>query len=142
MQRSATAHWSGGIKDGQGTITTDSGVLNGTSYSFAKRFEGDPGTNPEELIAAAHAGCFTMALSGQLTNMGLKADSLDTKAHVTLDKTDTGFAITKIRLELTAKIPNATEEQFRTATDNAKKGCPVSKLFASNAEIMLDAKLS
>ncbi|GAC1648426.1 MAG: OsmC family protein [Acidobacteriaceae bacterium] len=141
MQRHASAHWSGGLKDGKGTITSDSSVLSQTPYSFAKRFGDEPGTNPEELIAAAHAGCFTMALSGQLAAANLTADSLDTKATVTLDKVEGGFGITKIHLETTAKIPNATPEQFDQAAQNAKKGCPISRLFQNNAEITLDAKL-
>jgi len=142
MKRHATAHWTGGLKDGNGSISSESSVLNQTPYSFAKRFGDDPGTNPEELIAAAHAGCFTMALSGQLSNQSLTAESLDTRADVTLDKTDSGFAITKIHLDVTAKIPGATQEQFNEAAQNAKKGCPVSRLFANNAEITLDAKLA
>jgi len=142
MKRHATAHWTGGLKDGNGSISSESSVLNKTPYSFAKRFGDEPGTNPEELIAAAHAGCFTMALSGQLSNQNLTAESLDTRADVTLDKTDSGFAITKIHLDVTAKIPGATQEQFNDAAQNAKKGCPVSRLFANNAEITLDAKLA
>ena len=142
MKRHATAHWTGGLKDGNGSISSESSVLNQTPYSFAKRFGDEPGTNPEELIAAAHAGCFTMALSGQLSNQNLTAESLDTRADVTLDKTDSGFAITKIHLDVTAKIPGATQEQFNDAAQNAKKGCPVSRLFANNAEITLDAKLA
>ena len=142
MKRHATAHWTGGLKDGNGSISSESSVLNQTPYSFAKRFGDEPGTNPEELIAAAHAGCFTMALSGQLSNQSLTAESLDTRADVTLDKTDSGFAITKIHLDVTAKIPGATQEQFNDAAQNAKKGCPVSRLFANNAEITLDAKLA
>ena len=142
MKRHATAHWTGGLKDGNGSISSESSVLNQTPYSFAKRFGDEPGTNPEELIAAAHAGCFTMALSGQLSNQSLTAESLDTRADVTLDKTDSGFAITKIHLDVTAKIPGATQEQFNEAAQNAKKGCPVSRLFANNAEITLDAKLA
>lgn len=141
MKRHATAHWTGGLKDGNGSLTTESSVLSNTPYSFAKRFGEEPGTNPEELIAAAHAGCFTMALSGQLANQNLTAESLDTRADVTLDKTDAGFGITKIHLTLEAKIPGATQQQFDEATQNAKKGCPVSKLFANNAEITIDAKL-
>ena len=142
MQRNATAHWSGGLKDGKGTITTDSSILVQTPYSFAKRFGDEKGTNPEELIAAAHAGCFTMALSGQLASQNLTADSIDTKAAVTLDKTDSGFGITKIHLTVTAKVPSATPEQFNEAAQNAKKGCPISKLFANNADITMDAKLA
>jgi osmotically inducible protein OsmC len=139
MQRSASAHWQGGLKDGQGTVTTDSGVLSKTQYSFSTRFENGVGTNPEELIAAAHAGCFSMALSAQLDGVGLKADAIDTKAALTMEKTDAGFTITKIHLELRAKIPNADDAKFQKAAADAKAGCPVSRVL--NAEITLDAKL-
>lgn len=131
--------WSGGLKDGKGTVSTQSGVLKDTQYSFAARFENGIGTNPEELLGAAHAGCFTMAFSGQLEQAGLKADRIATEATVSLEKGDAGFSITSVHLNMTAKIPNATEEQFRKAADNAKAGCPVSKLF--NTKITLDAKL-
>jgi osmotically inducible protein OsmC len=139
MQRSASAHWQGGLKDGRGTVTTDSGVLSQTQYSFSTRFENGVGTNPEELIAAAHAGCFSMALSHQLESAGLKADAIDTKAAVTLEKVGDGFTITKIHLELRAKIPNADDAKFQKAAADAKAGCPVSRVL--NAEITLDAKL-
>ncbi len=140
MQRSANAHWQGGLKDGRGTLTTDSGVLSQTQYSFSTRFENGAGTNPEELIAAAHAGCFSMALSAQLEGVGLKADAIDTKASLTLEKTDAGFTITKIHLELRAKIPNADDAKFQKAAADAKAGCPVSRVL-KGAEITLDAKL-
>ena len=139
MKRTAEAHWQGDLKAGKGTISTASTVLKDTQYSFAARFENGVGTNPEELLAAAHAGCFTMALSAELMNAGLKADDLSTKCTVTLDPKDGGFAITSSHLELTAKIPGATKEQFDTATAAAKAGCPVSKLY--NTNITLDAKL-
>jgi|SRR5579872_3836144 len=139
MNRKGSAVWTGGIKDGKGTVSTESGVLKETQYSFSTRFENGVGTNPEELLAAAHAGCFSMALSGQLGAANLTAQSIHTTATVTLEKTDAGFAITKVHLDLTAKIPGATKEAFDTATGNAKAGCPVSKLF--KAEITLDAKL-
>jgi osmotically inducible protein OsmC len=139
MQRSASAHWEGGLKDGRGTVTTDSGVLSQTQYSFSTRFENGVGTNPEELIAAAHAGCFSMALSAQLDSAGMKAEAIDTKAALTMEKTDAGFTITKIHLELRAHIPNADEAKFQKAAADAKAGCPVSRLL--NAEITLDAKL-
>jgi len=139
MQRSASAHWQGGLKDGRGTVTTDSGVLSQTQYSFSTRFEDGKGTNPEELIAAAHAGCFSMALSAQLDTVGLKAEAIDTKAALTLEKTDAGFTITKIHLELRAKVPNADDAKFQKAAADAKAGCPVSRVL--NAEITLDAKL-
>lgn len=140
MDRTASAHWSGGLKDGKGTLTTQSGVLQQTAYSFAKRFESEPGTNPEELIAAAHAGCFTMALSAQLGNAGMTAQSLDTTATVTLEKLESGFAITKVHLQVTARIPGADAAKFEQAAKNAKEGCPVSKLL--KAAITLDAKLA
>src|SRR5262245_39963683 len=139
MKRNASAHWEGGLKDGKGTVSTESGVLAGTQYSFSTRFEDGKGTNPEELIAAAHAGCFTMALSGQLGNAGLTADMINTTAAVTLEKTDAGFTITKIHLDVSAKVPSATEEQFQTAANNAKAGCPVSRLL--KADITMTATL-
>jgi osmotically inducible protein OsmC len=129
----------GGLKDGKGTISTDSGVLSETQYSFSTRFEEGAGTNPEELIAAAHAGCFSMALSGQLGNAGLTADSIRTTATVRLEKTDAGFTITSVHLDVTARIPGADHQAFQTAANNAKAGCPVSRVL--NAEITLDAKL-
>jgi osmotically inducible protein OsmC len=139
MQRTGTAHWSGGLKDGKGTVSTQSGVLKQTQYSFSTRFEDGIGTNPEELIAAAHAGCFTMALSAQLGNAGLTAESIDTTAAVTLEKVEGGFGITKIHLDVKAKIPGADKAKFDEATQNAKKGCPVSKVL--NADITMDAQL-
>lgn len=139
MLRKASAVWNGGIKGGSGKISTDSGVLKDTQYSFSTRFEDGIGTNPEELIAAAHAGCFSMALSGQLGAAGLTADSINTTAAVRLEKLDDGFAITKIHLDVTAKIPGADDAAFQTAAANAKAGCPISKLL--KAEITMDAKL-
>lgn len=139
MLRKASAVWNGSIKEGGGKITTDSGVLKDTQYSFSTRFEDGFGTNPEELIAAAHAGCFSMALSGQLGAAGLTADSINTTASVRLEKLEDGFAITKVHLDVTAKVPEATEEAFMTAANNAKAGCPISKLL--KAEITMDAKL-
>ena len=139
MKRKASAVWQGGLKDGKGTISTDSGVLANTQYSFSTRFEDGAGTNPEELIAAAHAGCFSMALSGQLGAAGLTAESIKTTASVSLEKTDAGFAITKVHLEVTAKVPGADQAAFEKATTNAKSGCPVSKVL--NAEITMTATL-
>jgi len=139
MNRTASAHWSGGLKDGKGTIATASGVLKDTPYSFAKRFENEPGTNPEELIAAAHAGCFTMALSGQLGNAGMTAQSLDTTATVTMEKTDAGFTVTASHLEVKARIPGADKAKFDEAAKKAEQGCPISRLL--NAKITMDAKL-
>ena len=139
MKRKASAVWKGGLKDGKGTISTASGVLSDTQYSFSTRFEDGIGTNPEELIAAAHAGCFSMALSGQLGNAGLTAESINTTATVTLEKTEAGFTITKVHLDVTARIPGAAQDVFTTAADNAKAGCPISRLL--KAEITMDAKL-
>ena len=139
MKRTATAAWSGGLKDGTGTVSSQSGVLSNTRYGFQSRFEEGPGTNPEELIAAAHAGCFTMALSAQLEEVGLRAESLKTDAMVTLEKVASGFEITKVHLNLVAKVPGAGQDVFDEAVNKAKTGCPVSKLF--KAEISLTSKL-
>lgn len=139
MQRKGSAVWMGGLRDGKGTVSTASGVLNNTQYSFSTRFENGVGTNPEELIGAAHAGCFSMAFSAQLEKAGLKADRIATEAAVSLEKQDAGFAITAVHLTMTAKIPGASQGQFRKAADEAKAGCPVSKVL--NAKITLDARL-
>ena len=139
MKRNASAEWKGTLKEGKGTISTDSGVLSDAQYSFSTRFEEGRGTNPEELIAAAHAGCFSMALSGQLGNANLTADSIRTTAAVTLEKTDKGFTITKVHLDVKARVPGATDEAFQTAAGNAKAGCPISRLL--NAEITMTAAL-
>jgi osmotically inducible protein OsmC len=139
MERKAGAVWKGGLKDGKGTVTTASGVLTGTPYSFSTRFENEKGTNPEELIAAAHAGCFSMALSAQLGNANLKVESISTEAKVTLEKVEGGFGITKIHLDVKAKVPGADAAAFQKAADAAKAGCPVSKVL--RAEISMDAKL-
>ena len=139
MQRNASAHWTGGLKDGKGTITSASGVLSNTPYSFSTRFEGQPGTNPEELIAAAHAGCFTMALSGQLGAAGMTAEALDTTATVTMEKLEAGFTVTSVHLAVKAKIPGADQPKFDQAAKNAKEGCPISRLL--NTKITMDAQL-
>jgi osmotically inducible protein OsmC len=139
MKRKASAVWKGGLKDGKGTISTDSGVLSDTQYSFSTRFEEGKGTNPEELIAAAHAGCFSMALSGQLGNAGITAESIQTTAAVQLEKTEGGFSITSVHLDVAVKAPGADRQAFDTAANNAKAGCPVSKVL--NAKITMDAKL-
>ncbi|MDR6376172.1 OsmC family protein [Paraburkholderia caledonica] len=141
MEKTAAVGWTGGIKDGKGSITTQSGALDDVPYGFSSRFETGPGTNPEELIGAAHAGCFTMAFSLMLTQAGLTAEHIDTKAKVTLEKVGDGFAITKCHLEMEAKIPSADTATFEKLSGMARHGCPVSKLFANNAEITLDAKL-
>ena len=139
MKRKASAVWKGGIKDGKGTISTDSRVLSDTQYSFSTRFEKGNGTNPEELIAAAHAGCFSMALSGQLGGAGLTAERINTTAAVTLEKTEAGFTITEVHLNVSAKVPGSDKQAFETAANNAKAGCPISRLL--NAKITMDAKL-
>lgn len=140
MKRTASAEWKGGIKDGKGTISTESTVLNQTQYSFSTRFEDGKGTNPEELIAAAHAGCFSMALSGQLGGAGMTAESIRTTVAVTLEKVEGGFAISTIHLDVVAKIPGADQAKFDAAAKAAKEGCPVSKVL-SGAKITMDARL-
>lgn len=139
MQRRASAVWRGGLKDGKGTVSLDSGVLKDQKYSFATRFENEPGTNPEELIAAAHAGCFSMALSAQLGGLGITPEQISTQAAVTLEKVDAGFAITAVHLTVKARIPGGDEAKFRQAAEAAKAGCPVSKVL--NAKITMDAQL-
>src|SRR5450759_975128 len=139
MVRKASAVWNGSLKEGKGTISNESKVLSNARYSFSTRFENGIGTNPEELIAAAHAGCFTMALSGQLTNAGITPESLETTAAVTLEKLEAGFTVTKIHLDVTAKVPGADAAAFEKAAQNAKAGCPISRLL--KAEITMTAKL-
>lgn len=139
MQRKGSAVWRGGLKDGKGTVSTASGVLKDTQYSFATRFENGAGTNPEELIAAAHAGCFSMALSAQLGNAGMTPEAIETTAAVTLEKQEAGFAITAVHLDVTARIPGADAAKFEQAAKAAKEGCPVSRVL--NAKITMDAKL-
>jgi osmotically inducible protein OsmC len=140
MERKASAVWKGGLKDGKGTVSATSGVLSNTPYSFTTRFESTPGTNPEELIAAAHAACFSMALSAQLGEAKLTADSIQTTATLTMEKLATGWTITKIHLDVNASVPKADEAAFMTAANNAKAGCPVSKVL--NAAITMSAKLA
>ena len=139
IKRRGSAQWSGGLKDGKGAISTESGALKDHPYGFASRFEGRPGTNPEELLGAAHAGCFTMALSLILGEAKLTATRMDTSADVVLEQVEGGFAITSVHLTLRAKIPGADEAKFRELAAKAKAGCPVSKLFKT--EITLDAAL-
>jgi lipoyl-dependent peroxiredoxin len=139
IKRRGSARWSGGIKDGKGAISTDSGALKDAPYGFASRFEGKPGTNPEELLGAAHAGCFTMALSLILGEAKLTATQMDTTAEVALEQVEGGYAITSVHLTLRAKVPGATAEIFAGLAGKAKAGCPVSKLFKT--EITLDAAL-
>ena len=140
MKRKASAEWQGDLKSGKGLVSTESGVLRSTPYSFTTRFEGERGTNPEELIAAAHAGCFTMALSGELGKAGLTAESLSTTATVSLDKLETtGWTVTESHLEVSGKVPGASVDAFRAAAEAASKGCPISRLL--NAKITVEAKL-
>jgi osmotically inducible protein OsmC len=139
VKRQASAVWTGGLKDGKGTLSAPSGVLEETPYSFATRFESAPGTNPEELIAAAHAGCFSMALSGQLSSANLVPERIFTTATVTLEKLEAGFTVTSVHLAVRAKIPGATSKVFEEKAEAAKKGCPISRLL--NAQITMDAQL-
>lgn len=139
MKRSASAVWKGGLKDGKGTVSAESRVLSAIPYNFSKRFESEPGTNPEELIAAAHAACFSMALSLFLGEAGMTAESIDTKATVSLDQVAGGFAVTTSHLDTTVRIPNADKAAFEKAAETAKNNCPISKLL--NAKITMDAKL-
>lgn len=139
IHKFGTAHWEGSIKEGKGTVSTESHALDNQPYGFNTRFEGKPGTNPEELLGAAHAACFSMALSLILGEARLTAQSVDTKAVVSLDKTDGGFEISAVALTLKANVPGATQEQFLELANKAKTGCPVSKLF--KATITLDAQL-
>ena len=140
INKSASANWKGGLQDGTGTISTESGVLDEVNYGFKKRFEGEPGSNPEELVAAAHASCFSMALSMILGDAGFTPDDISTKAVVSLEKKDDGFAITKSHLTVTAKVPGATAEDFAKAAETAKANCPISKLL--DTEITMDATLA
>jgi lipoyl-dependent peroxiredoxin len=139
MKRTGSAVWKGGLKDGTGTVSTESGVLSGVNYSFAKRFGDAKGTNPEELIGAAHAACFSMALSGVLGEAGMTADEIATSAQVTVVPVEGGFGITAVHLTVRARIPGADPEAFRKAAEGAKAGCPVSKVL--NADITMDASL-
>lgn len=139
MIKKASAVWKGGFKDGGGTISTETGVLNEAPYGFKARFEDGKGTNPEELIGAAHAGCFSMALSLLLGEAGLTAESIETRAAVSLDKVAGGFEITASHLDVVARIPGADQAKFLEIADKAKVGCPVSKLL--KARITMDAKL-
>jgi osmotically inducible protein OsmC len=139
MIRKGSAEWRGNLREGKGTVGTESGVLQNAPYSFGTRFESARGTNPEELIAAAHAGCFSMALSGQLGNAGMTPESIRTTAAVTLEKLEGGFAVTAVHLTVAARIPGADRARFEEAANNAKAGCPISKLL--NAKITMEARL-
>lgn len=139
MQRKASAEWKGSLKEGSGTVSSSSGVFSKTPYSFGTRFGDQPGTNPEELIAAAHAGCFSMALSAQLGTAGLTPDSIKTNATLSLEKLDAGWTITAVHLDVTGKVPKADAATFQKLAEAAKSGCPVSKVL--NAKITMNAKL-
>jgi osmotically inducible protein OsmC len=139
MKRKASAQWQGDLKTGKGSVSTDSGVLENAAYSFTTRFENGKGTNPEELIAAAHAGCFTMALAAELGKASLVPESLRTTATITLDKLDSGWSVTESHLEVAGKVPGASADAFRKAAEAAETGCPISKLL--KAKITMDAKL-
>jgi lipoyl-dependent peroxiredoxin len=139
MQRKASAVWKGGLKDGKGTISAPGGILNNTQYSFATRFGDTPGTNPEELIAAAHAGCFSMALSAQLGGANLTPESINTNITLTMEKLDSGWTITASHIDVSAKVPGADAATFQKCAEAAEKGCPVSKVL--NAKITMSAKL-
>jgi lipoyl-dependent peroxiredoxin len=139
MERKASAMWKGGLKDGKGTVSSTSGVLSNTPYSFKTRFEDTPGTNPEELIAAAHAACFSMALSAQMGGAQLTPESINTAATLTMEKLESGWTITAVHLDVTAKVPGASAEAFNKAAQDAKAGCPVSKVL--NAKVTMNAKL-
>ena len=140
MKKHASAVWTGGLKDGKGTISTETGVLKDAPYGFRSRFEDGPGTNPEELIGAAHAGCFSMALSVQLTNAGHPPERIETKAEITFDKVGDGFAITASHLTVNAKVPGIDKAKFDELATKAKEGCPISKVL--NAKITMDATLA
>lgn len=140
MDRTGSAVWKGGIKDGSGVVSTESGVLKETQYSYSSRFESGTGTNPEELLGAAHAGCFSMALSGALNHAGLSPEKIETSAKVTVVPDGGGFTITKVHLDVSVKVPGTSDEDFQGIAKQAKEGCPVSKLF-QGAEITMDARL-
>lgn len=137
MKRKASAHWQGGLRDGKGSLSTESGVLDGTQYSFGTRFENGKGTNPEELIAAAHAGCFSMAFSAELGRTGLTPESIRTTGTVTMEKSDAGFTVTGSHLEVTVRVPGADKAKVLEVAESAKAGCPISRLL--NAAVTMDA---
>ena len=139
MKRGASAVWNGGLKDGKGTLTTDSGALKGLPYSFSMRFENAPGTNPEELVAAAHAGCFSMAFSGELGKANLAPESIETRATADFDKTDAGFTVKSIHLDVAARVPGADTAKVQAAAEAAKKGCPISRLL--NTQITMSLRV-
>jgi osmotically inducible protein OsmC len=142
MKRNASAVWQGGPENGKGWVSTESGALKEEGYGFSTRFADGDGTNPEELIAAAHASCFAMALSGRLGAASMTAESIAVKATVSLDKLEAGWTVTEIHLDVTAKIPGANAAKFMTAADDAKAGCPISRLLGAAAKITMDARLA
>jgi osmotically inducible protein OsmC len=139
MKRTASAVWQGGLKDGKGTVSTESGVLSEAQYSFTTRFENGRGTNPEELIAAAHAGCFSMALSAELGKAEIRPESIRTTASLTMERLDAGWTVTAIHLDVTARIPGGDKTKFDAAANGAKAGCPISRLL--NTKITMEARL-
>lgn len=141
IQKNGSAHWSGGLKDGRGTISLQSGVMMAQPYSFAKRFEKEPGTNPEELVAAAHASCFAMAMSANLDGAGFKADAIDATSTVTLDFVEGVPTVTKVHVLVTASIAGIDPDKFQEIAEATEKGCPISRLLAGSAEISMEAKL-
>ena len=141
IKRTGSAHWAGGIKDGGGTISTPSGALSNAKYALNMRFENEPGTNPEELVGAAHAACFAMFLSGRLGAANLTAESIDATSTVTMEKSDAGWNITSVHVDVTAKVPGASADQLQELAEVSKKGCPISKLLAGSANITMTAKL-
>lgn len=140
MKRKASAQWKGNLKEGKGMFSSESGALSNISYSFGRRFENEPGTNPEELIAAAHASCFAMALSAELGKLGITPVTLDVTATVTFEKQEAGFSITESHLDAVGKLPTPDSEKWQQATEAAKKGCPISRVL--NTKITLDARLA
>lgn len=140
MKRHASAVWQGSLKEGKGRLGTESGVLDDTPYSFSTRFEDEPGTNPEELIGAAHAGCFSMALSMMLTGEGMEPEEIETRAAVSLEKVEGGFAITGVHLDVSARVPGASDDDLQRLAEQAKEGCPVSQ--ALDVGITMDARLA
>jgi osmotically inducible protein OsmC len=142
IKRTGSAHWGGGLKDGAGTVSTKSGAVSNVKYAFNQRFEDAPGTNPEELIGAAHASCFAMALSGKLGAANLTAESIDATSTVTMEKQDAGWTVTTIHVDLVAKVPGASADQFQELAESAKQGCPISRLLSGSAAITMSAKLA
>ena len=141
IQKFGQASWQGGLRDGQGQLSTETGVLSSQNYSFAKRFGDEKGTNPEELIGAAHASCFAMALSADLERVGLKAENIDAKSTVTLDMSSGAPVINRVHVDVAARVPGATEDQFRQVADGTKQNCPVSKVLSGGAQITMSARL-